>query len=32
MPKTNLAMSGLAVLLLSSPAYADLQVQFIEGA
>jgi len=32
MPKTNLAMSGLAVLLLSFPAYADLQVQFIEGA
>jgi len=32
MSKTNLAISGLAVLLLSSPSYADLQVQFIEGA
>lgn len=32
MIKTNFAISGLAVLLLSSPSYADLQVQFIEGA
>jgi hypothetical protein len=32
MAKTNLAISGAAVLLLSSPSYADLQVQFIEGA
>ena len=32
MPKTTLAISGLAALLLSSPCYANLQVQFIEGA
>lgn len=32
MTKTNIAIFGLAVLLLSSPAYADLQVQFIEGS
>ena len=32
MTKTNLAIGGLAVLLLPSLSYADLQVQFIEGA
>jgi hypothetical protein len=32
MIKTTLTIGGLAVLLLPSPSYADLQVQFIEGA